>query len=97
MENFPWRDGDGPRSWISLDSVVRAWRDDVLAAMCEVEADSAVFTHFIAINAIVGAALGRDQTIVCRPDFASITALELNNGALRLLRLGAEMSQGEVR
>ena len=96
-ENFPWAEGAVRRRWPTLDPVVRSWRDDVLAAVRALPADSAIFTHFIAINAIVGAALGRDETIVCRPDYASITALDLNSGTLRLLVQGAEMNQGEVR
>lgn len=96
-ETFPWRAGAPGRPWASLAPSLHAWRAQVLAAARAIAADSAVFTHFIAINAIVGAALGRDDTIVCRPDHASITELRVGDGALTLVRLGAAMGEGEVR
>jgi hypothetical protein len=59
--------------------------------------DTAVFTHFIGINVIVGAAMGVEDTIVCIPDHASITELEVSNGALRVVVLGADMQVDDVR
>jgi broad specificity phosphatase PhoE len=59
--------------------------------------DSAVFTHFIAINVIAGAALGVEHTIVCTPDHASITEIEVKEGVLRLVRHGAAMRVDDVR
>lgn len=96
-ENFPWRAGAGVRDWTAVDGALRQWRADVVRRACEVRVDTAVFTHFIASNAIVGAAMDRPQTIVFRPDYASITELEVLNGALYLRGLGAEMRDGEVR
>jgi broad specificity phosphatase PhoE len=94
QDNFPWR---GPmRHWTALDPLVLAWRERLLAAVCAIETDSAIFTHFIAINTLIGAALGRSETILCKPDFASITELRLERGALHLVSHGAEMNAGEV-
>jgi broad specificity phosphatase PhoE len=97
LENFPWTTPGLQRSWASVDASLREWRDRVVAAIITLREDTAVFSHFIAINAIVGAALGRDETIVCRPDHASITEIRLENGVLRLVQMGPEMSQGDVR
>jgi broad specificity phosphatase PhoE len=94
--NFSWRGGP-PRLWTTLSPELRAWRDGMLAYVMGLRQDSAVFTHFIAINVITGAALARPETIVCKPDYASITELEVANGALRLVSAGAEMTSGEVR
>lgn len=96
-ENFPWRDGAGARTWDTLDPALHAWRDGALNAMRELTSDTAVFSHFIAINTIVGAAMKAPVTIACRPDYASITELELRDGVLTLVRLGAAMVDGEVR
>lgn len=96
-ENFPWRDGAGARTWDTLDPALHAWRAGVLDALRALTSDTAVFSHFIAINAIVGAATKAPATIVCRPDYASITELELRDGVLKLVRLGATMVDGEVR
>jgi broad specificity phosphatase PhoE len=69
----------------------------MLACVRELTADAAVFTHFIAINVIASAALGHDETIVCRPDHASITEIEVNGDALQLVRHGASMQIDDVR
>lgn len=94
---FPWRAGAESTRWRALDGELAAWRGDALEAVLACNADTAIFTHFIAINAIVSAAQGRAETIVCRPDFASITELVLEDGRLRLVALGAQMNDGEVR
>jgi broad specificity phosphatase PhoE len=94
-ENFPWR-GGAAQLWETRDRALRAWRESVLSYAREIERDCAVFTHFIAINVIVGAALAREETIVRRPDYASITELEVSGGGLRLIRAGDEMEAGEV-
>jgi broad specificity phosphatase PhoE len=96
QQNFPWRTGDGAKLWTTRDESLQAWREDVLAYVRAFEHDCAVFTHFIAINVMLGAALDRPETIVRRPDYASITEVELNAGRLRLVRAGAEMGAGEV-
>lgn len=96
QENFPWR-GGAPRSWETLDPHLKAWRETLLGCLCEVESDTVVFSHFIAINVAVSAALGRAETIVCKPGYASITELEVSPSGLSLVRMGAEMTGGEVR
>jgi broad specificity phosphatase PhoE len=60
-------------------------------------ADTAVFTHFIAINAIVSVAANSADTIVFRPAHCSITELEVSNDGLRVVRLGHEMQSADVR
>lgn len=97
MENFPWRGEGPPRLWRDADAALHAWRDDVVGAAREIDADTAVFSHFIAINAIVGAALGADTTLVWRPGYASVTELDVSAAGLRLVRRGEEMQSGEVR
>lgn len=90
-EMFPWRDETGRQEWGALSPALHAWRAQVCAAVAGIERDTAVFSHFIAINVVVGAALGRNETIVCRPAHASITELRVGHGRLRLVALGAEM------
>jgi broad specificity phosphatase PhoE len=95
-ENFPWQ-GGAPVDWRVLSPALHRWRNDLLSALSELPDKTAVFTHFIAINAVVGAALGRGDTIVCRPDYASITEIETTAAGLKLVRQGAQMSDGDVR
>ncbi len=96
-ENFAWRPGAGQRRWASLDASLRAWRENAIMAVREINTDSAVFTHFIAMNAIVGAALASEDTIVCRPPYGAIAEMEVGKGVLRVVNLGAEADPGEVR
>jgi broad specificity phosphatase PhoE len=96
LQNFPWQGGPA-RAWSDLSSELSAWRDQMLGCVRALDQDCAVFTHFIAINVIVGAALARNETIVCKPGYASITELSVEGGAIRVVRLGEEMRIGEVR
>jgi broad specificity phosphatase PhoE len=96
-ENFPWDEGCARRQWREADEALRVWRDNAVAAMLELTQDTAVFSHFIAINAIASAALKSEDTIVCVPGYASITELEIADGALNLIRFGEAMVRGEVR
>lgn len=96
QDNFPWRSG-AVRSWSTLEPALLDWREAMLAWALTQMRDAAVFSHFIAINVLASAAIGRDQTIVCRPDYASVTELETSSGGLRLVRHGVEMQAGELR
>jgi broad specificity phosphatase PhoE len=96
-ETFPWDDGVARRQWSDVGEDLRAWRDACGAALRDMTADTVVFTHFIAINAIVSAASKSAETIVFRPAHCSITELELDAGALRVVSLGAEMRSADVR
>jgi broad specificity phosphatase PhoE len=67
-----------------------AWRLALLDSLARLPHDSVVFSHFIAINAAVGAALCRDDVVCFWPDYASITCVETVNGSLRLIGLGRQ-------
>jgi hypothetical protein len=62
----------------------------VLAALCSLGADTIVVTHYIAINVAAGHALGDSRVTCFRPDHCSCTALDVANGKLVLIELGAE-------
>src|SRR5688572_4098750 len=68
-----------------------AWRHDLLAALARIRVDSIIFTHFIAINVVVGAAQARDDVVCFRPDHASITIVEMDNDVVRLVELGRQI------
>ena len=83
-------------TWDDLDDTYRAWRDDVLGALAELQEDALVFSHFVAINAAVGACRGEDALMVFRPGYCSVTTFEVGNGEVRLVDLGSE-ADTEVR
>lgn len=75
--------------WSSADSGLRTWRGMLLDFLVGCEADIVVFSHYVAINAAVGAALGRDDFEPFRPANASVTVMDNDGGRLHLIEQGA--------
>jgi len=75
--------------WSALPALA-GFRARLLDALAALREDTAVFSHFVAINAAVGAAEGRDEVLVFKPAHASITELALEGGRLRLVARGGE-------
>jgi len=80
----------GQRRWSELDNERRRWRDGVVEALLSIAADTVVVTHYIAINAAVGVAIGDDHVVTFRPDNCSCTVLESDGRTLTLVELGRE-------
>jgi broad specificity phosphatase PhoE len=78
------------RAWTQLDEPLRQWRGRALTALAERREDAVVVTHYIAINAAVGAAVGDDRVVNFHPDYCSLTVLRSAAGRLELVRRGAE-------
>ena len=91
-ERSAWLSSALVSRWEDLGGVVGAWRDRLLAAAAQVDEDTVVFTHFVAINALVGAAQARPETVVFAPANASVTELDVDSatGRLAVVDLGAE-------
>jgi broad specificity phosphatase PhoE len=69
------------------------WRRRVAEALSGRE-NTAIFSHFVAINAAVSVLSGEDRVISFRPDHTSVTTLKVENGAPVLATLGAEAVTG---
>lgn len=67
-----------------------AWRQALLDSLALIPRDSVVFSHFIAINVVVGAAQAREDVVCFRPDHASITCMEVADKNLRVVELGRQ-------
>jgi broad specificity phosphatase PhoE len=52
--------------------------------------ETVVFSHFIAINAVLGACLGDDRVVIRRLDNTSITVVEIDADTIRLVEPGHE-------
>ncbi len=74
------------------------FRDRVLRAIRATTTDTVVMTHFLAINAVVGAATGDDRVVCFAPGHCSCTVVDLDprDGRLRVVELGAT-GGGSVR
>jgi broad specificity phosphatase PhoE len=80
-----------PMSWDQLDANLNKWRNDTIKAVSELQQDTVVFTHFANINAVMAAAIRLENTVVCRPEYASITEFSVVNGDIRLVMNGTEI------
>jgi len=76
--------------WPNLDPDLQQWRREVIEALLAMVTDTVVFTHYIAINAAVGHAIGDDRVVSFSPDNASITVLETDGDGLYLVKRGLE-------
>jgi broad specificity phosphatase PhoE len=72
-------------NWSDAEPSLRAWRDDVIAAIGAVTEDTAMFSHFVAINVVAGLALAKDAVSVCTPALASICRFEVDQDGIRLI------------
>ena len=76
--------------WRDQDEALLAWQRELVNCLTEMTADTAIFSHYVAINAAVGAATDDDRVLIFRPDNGSITILETDGVELRLVQRGAE-------
>ena len=96
-ERHQWLTGAMAGTWRGLQDTAPpnspdflTWRADMLAAVLRIPEDAVIFSHFIAINAIVGAALGKDDVVCFRPDHASITVVATDGIRISLVERGRE-------
>jgi broad specificity phosphatase PhoE len=68
--------------------VMDPFRVRVLGAIRALRADTVVVTHFLAINAVVGAATGDDRVVSFTPTHCSRTVVDLDGDVLRVVELG---------
>ena len=76
--------------WESLPSQQKQWRELMLQRALSFKVDSVIFSHFVAINMLVGAAIGAQQMVVFRPFNASVTVLDNAEEQLRVVSRGRE-------
>ncbi len=95
-ERARWLDGALRGRWPTLDEEAQAWRADLLAWVRSQREDAVVVTHFVAINAIVGAAAGSDAVTTFLPGNASVTqvAVDVATGGIEVVELGEQGAAG---
>lgn len=76
--------------WSALGPAQREWRDGVLATVRAIPVDTVLVTHYVPINALVGAIRGGGAVRVFAPDYCSVTILDNDVGELRLIERGHE-------
>ena len=77
--------------WNTQPDSLLQWRERAYRQLLGLQQDTAVFTHFLVINAIVGQVLERAETLYFWPDNGSITHLRHTGESLELVELGEQM------
>jgi hypothetical protein len=72
------------------------WRAELLEAVGATRETTIAFTHFVAINVVVGAANDDDRVWSCSPAHASVTVVDVDGADLRVISLG-DQSASRVR
>ena len=91
-ERQTWLRGFMQQTWSEQPEELLQWRATALAQLQQLTTPTVVFSHFLVLNAVVGAIEAHSETLFFWPDNASITHLELgSNGELSLVALGKQM------
>lgn len=77
-------------TWTDLGDRYTSYRDAVVDYVRACDDGVVVFSHFIAINAVIGACLGDDRLVIRSLDNCSITTVAVANDALHLVAGGHE-------
>ena len=85
-----WLRGVMAGNWSETAPEVKAWRKSVIATVEKLADQTAAFSHFVAINVIVGHLTDDDRVVVFKPGHASITKLARVGGKLKVVQLGPE-------
>jgi broad specificity phosphatase PhoE len=89
-ERDQWLEKIMADTWSNLDHNLQTWRGKVIDTLLAINNDTVVFTHFIAINAAVGAATRDDRVVNFLPDNGSITILGAERKGFTLIERGVE-------
>ena len=82
--------GGAGLTWRELGPRYVSYRDGVVARLLAVPSSAVVVSHFFAINAAIGAAVGDERTRVRSLDNCSVTVVEVQHGAISLVEGGRE-------
>jgi len=74
------------------------YRQEIARAVASLTSDTVIFSHFIAINAVIGVALGDDRVLIHHLDNCSVSVFETDgSGGLTLLEVGGEDANTLIR
>jgi broad specificity phosphatase PhoE len=78
-------------TWADLGGEYVEFRDLVVKFVQSLETNTVVFSHFIAINAVIGSLTSDDRLVIRSFDNCSITLLDRDSaGSLRIAQTGHE-------
>ena len=77
-------------SWRDVNPELASWREHCIATAAAIGEDTVIFSHYVAINVLAGAATQDDRVVVFSPDNCSVTVFEADGTSLRLIEKGHE-------
>jgi len=77
-------------NWSVLGDRYTSFRDGVANRLRVIDVDTVIASHFVAINAAIGAATGSDAVVICSLDNCSVTIFDVTDGVLTLVETGHE-------
>jgi broad specificity phosphatase PhoE len=77
-------------TWTALGPRYVAYQERVVRTLVDLDTDSVVFSHFVAINVAIGSALSDDRLVLRSLDNCSVTIVDVVDGALQLVESGRE-------
>jgi len=91
----PWLRKSFAGTWAQIEGDLDydAWRREIAASLTA-RGRTAVFSHYVATNAVVSHLLDDARVVAFRPDHASITTLETDGDSLTLVAKGREAATG---
>ena len=91
----PWLRKSFGGTWAEIEGDLDydAWRREITASLAA-RGGTAVFSHYVATNAVVSQLLGDPKVLAFRPDHASITVLATDGETVSLVELGREATTG---
>lgn len=90
-ERVEWLRAAMAGRWSDLDAPYDDFRTSVVTFVSTLRSDTVVFSHFIAINVVIGACLGDDRVVIDSLDNASVTVIDVDgSGQLHLVERGRQ-------
>ena len=77
-------------TWPEQSSRLNSWRTAILDFTAAQTQDAVFVTHFVVINAIIGAIEKSNNVIVFRPDHCSVTKIHVSADGMSLIEKGQE-------
>jgi len=89
-ERVPWLRQAMAGTWAELGDRYTTYRDRILERVLAMSTETVVVSHFVAINAVIGACLGDDRLVIRHLDNTSVTIVDTTGGTLALVEGGHE-------
>jgi broad specificity phosphatase PhoE len=90
VDRVEWLRAAMQGTWRDLGPRYVTYRDAIVAYVGECIDGTVIFSHFVAINAVIGACIGDDRLVTRSLDNCSVTTVAIDSAGLRLIEAGTE-------